>query len=99
MFILGHIGETAKKKGAKAMCKYSYLKNNKVCKIYVYNVVVTTAEGNRYISVDAETYKEAETYACNVVANIEPYLVSMGKISPVCTTRVEPHEHWKNYFC
>lgn len=81
------------------MCKYEYIKNGKVCKIYVYNVVVTTAEGNRYISVDAETYKEAETYACNIVANHEPYLEIAGKIAPVHTTRVEPGEHWRNYFC
>ena len=73
------------------MAKYQYVSaDGRVVNIYDYAVMLATADGNRYVTVEAETYKQAEEYAKNIVINNEPYLEAMGKICVVMTDRKQP---------
>lgn len=72
------------------MAKYQYISNGRVINIYDYAVTLVTPDGKRHVTVEAETYKEAEEYAKNIVINNEPYLETMGKICVVMTDRIQP---------
>ena len=62
----------------------------KAVKIYDYIVACATCDGIRRVKVDAESFTEAETYAKNIIANLEPWLAAHGKIVPTYTERMQP---------
>lgn len=72
------------------MCKYQFIRDGKAVKIYDFVVACATCDGRRRVKVEAETYAEAEKYARNIIANLEPWLDAHGKIVPVYTERVQP---------